>query len=73
MGFQDRDYYREWWAKKEGYVERSPMRMNLGKRPAFSRARVSLSPGWHWSLTLLATVVTCLVVWLVVRAITGLV
>jgi len=31
MGYQDRDYYRERWAKKERYVEKSPLRMNLGQ------------------------------------------
>lgn len=27
MGTQDRDWHREWWAKKERYVERSDFRL----------------------------------------------
>lgn len=29
MAMDDRDYYREHWAKKEGHVERSRMRMPM--------------------------------------------
>jgi len=79
MGVQDRDWYREWWAKKEGHVERSRMRINLGKPPAppvpslprLAR-RIVPASDWHWSLTVLATVVICLLVWGVVRAVAGL-
>lgn len=53
MGFQDRDYYRAWWAKKEGYVEKSPLRMNLGQA-AKKQAR-----SWHPVLTVLATFFVC--------------
>lgn len=27
MGVQDRDWHREWWAKKEGYVEKARFRL----------------------------------------------
>lgn len=69
MGMQDRDYYREWWAKKEGHVERSPMRVNLGKPPAVRQVLrpVNQVSEWHWSLTVLATVVLCLIVWGVIN------
>jgi hypothetical protein len=43
MGFQDRDYYREGWAKKQGHVEKSPLRMNLGQA-ANSAPPVNVSP-----------------------------
>lgn len=54
MGFQDRDYYREWWAKKEGYIEKSPLRMNLGKAKRRKQ--------WHPVLVFLATFFLCAVV-----------
>jgi hypothetical protein len=65
MGFQDRDYYREWWAKKQGFVERSRMRMPLGL--PVSRWGEPQRKGWHPVLTGLATVAVCLCVWGVVR------
>ncbi len=83
MGYQDRDYYRERWAKREGFTERSPMRMSLGKSSVLSpppppspptnfpfRSRPSRSSsGWHWSLSVLATVFICLLVWFLLRAV----
>ena len=48
MGYQDRDYYRENWAKKERHVEKSPLRMNLGQA-AKKQARRQ-----HFVLTFLA-------------------
>jgi hypothetical protein len=27
MGMEDRDYYREWWAEKQGYTEKSKIRL----------------------------------------------
>lgn len=53
MGFQDRDYYREWWAKKEGYVEKTSFRMNLGK--------VKRRKQWHPVLVFLAIFFLCVV------------
>ena len=37
MSSQNRDWYREWWAKKTGYVEKSAFRL-----PARRKSR-----GWH--------------------------
>jgi len=61
MGLQDRDYYREWWAKKEGYVEKTPFRMNLGQ--AFKK-RVRT---WHPVLTFLLTFLLCAGVFLLLK------
>lgn len=56
MGMQDRDYYKEWWAKREGYTEKAKFRL-----PArgFSSPK---SPDWHWFLQLLLLVAICLCV-----------
>ena len=27
MGSQDRDWHREWWAKKQGYIEKARFRL----------------------------------------------
>lgn len=44
MGIQDRDYYREWWRKRTGYVERAQFRL-----PSFSRrARTPWPPFVSW-------------------------
>lgn len=44
MGMQDRDYYREWWEKKEQHVEKSKFRVALGKPSRqISKARSNLS------------------------------
>ena len=31
MGMQDRDYYREWWKEKQGYVAKLKRTRNLGQ------------------------------------------
>lgn len=30
MAFDQRDYYRDWWRKKTGYVERASFRISEG-------------------------------------------
>jgi hypothetical protein len=52
MGSDNRDWHREWWAKKTGYVERAAFRL--------PENRVQPRGFWHWSLML--------VVWLVISA-----
>jgi hypothetical protein len=32
MGSHNRDWYREWWARKTGYVERSSFRLGEGDK-----------------------------------------
>lgn len=63
MGMQDRDYYKEWWAKREGYVEKARFRLpargmsgvNLPGKPLPSKR----NSDWHWSLQLLLMFVIC--------------
>ena len=44
MGVDNRDWYRAWWAKKQGYVERSDFRGPVPKPPK----------KFHWSLVVVA-------------------
>jgi len=62
MGMDDRDYYREWWRKKQGFTEKAPFRL-----PASYRQQKQTLP--HWSLVLLAVYFAGLAVYLVVKAV----
>lgn len=59
MGIQDRDYYKEWWRKREGYVERAAFRLPANHKPLKSRVWAFLTFGshWHWSLKVVAAMV----------------
>lgn len=63
MGMQDRDYYREWWKEKQGYVAkpsfRSPVPGGEDDRGAYLRSAAREKSPWHPVLTLLATVAIC--------------
>lgn len=59
MGMQDRDYYREWWAKKLGYVERTPFRLSATPKKKIRE--------WHPVLLVLLTAVICLFVFLALK------
>lgn len=37
MGTEHRDWYRDWWRKKTGHVERALFRVSLGRPRAFKR------------------------------------
>lgn len=49
MGIQDRDYYREWWAKRNSFKEKAAFR--LPERP--SGPPPLFGANWHWTLKLL--------------------
>lgn len=38
MASDNRDWYRDWWSKKTGYVERSDFRQSHGDREKRKRA-----------------------------------
>lgn len=42
MGAEDRDWYRDWWRKKTGYIERAVFRVALGRPRAFRRSEPGL-------------------------------
>lgn len=54
MGIQDRDYYRDWWRKREGYVEKAEFRLpvvpskRLSSIPPFVcwLGRIVVCVGW---------------------------
>jgi hypothetical protein len=64
---QDRDYYREWWAKKTGYVERAKFRLPSG--PASQRRKIK---NWHPVITVLSTVILCILVYWLLRTVVRL-
>lgn len=85
MAIDDRDYYLDRLRARDGYIERSAMRVSLGRGLVSPPVRQNVfplpvrrnvvshgSPGWHWSLTVIATVAICLVVWGVLRVFAGL-
>lgn len=52
MGADNRDWYRAWWAKKEGYVERADFRVPVPKPPQ----------KFHWSIIFMAGLFVFLIV-----------
>lgn len=75
MGMQDRDYYWEWRAKKDGHFERLRRRMGLGKpshRRTVRKRSFLRSSQWHPVLTFLVTVLICLLVWGALRFVVSL-
>lgn len=66
MGIQDRDYYREWWNKRNGSEEKAVAQgATVHKEPP-----ELWGANWHWSLKLLvwlAIVVLMLAAWRLVR------
>lgn len=60
MGMQDRDYYREWWAKKQRFVETAPFRVSASKKKNRS---------WHPVLLVLLTAIIFLFVFIVLKAV----
>lgn len=59
MGMQDRDYYREWWAEKEGYKKPSKLQKVVVKLKP-NKAKI------HPLLTCLFTAVLCFGVFVLV-------
>lgn len=72
MGMEDRDWYRDHWRKKQGYVEKAkfrvPMKQLEDLERAFQRAQQEeqrrKKPHFNWWNTLLAVI---LVLWFVVK------
>lgn len=56
MGSDNRDWYRDWWRKRTGYVERSSFRSSEGER-----RRSAHSAAWRKNWIVLAVVVCVLV------------
>lgn len=63
MGIQDRDYYREWWAKRNGFKEKAAFRL-----PERSNGPPPLwGADWHWTLKLLVWLCIAVLVLAAVR------
>ena len=62
MASDNRDWYRDWWRKKTGYVERAGFRMSEGDRQRAKHARE-----WRAILVKLALFVLAVVVLIVVK------
>jgi hypothetical protein len=69
MGIQDRDYHREWWAKKTGYVERAAFRVALG-RPRWRREE--RPGGERFIVPLLLTFALCTAVFVALKLVVKL-
>jgi hypothetical protein len=65
MSVEHRDWYRDWWRKKTGYVERA-----LFRRPAreVEREREVRFANWHPVLKVLAGAAAGVFVFVVLRA-----
>ena len=64
MGSDNRDWYRDWWRKKTGYVERAGFRRPAAEVERETALRWS---NWHPVLKLLSAAGTMFAVFLVVR------
>lgn len=74
MGIQDRDYYREWWQKKVGYIEKARFRLPASQdgRGTDDDAAAGAEylppppdpPGadWHWTLKLIFLLLAAVVI-----------
>ena len=62
MASDNRDWYRDWWRKKTGYVERAGFRMSEGDRQRAKHARE-----WRAILVKLALFVLAVMVMIVVK------
>lgn len=62
MASDNRDWHRDWWRKKTGYVERAGFRMSEGDRQRAKHARE-----WRAILVKLALFVLAVVVLIVVK------
>lgn len=52
MAGDQRDWYRDWWRRKTGYVERASFRVGEGERKRMQHAQ-----GWRRNWLLVAAVV----------------
>lgn len=59
MGMEDRDWYRDWWRKKQGHVERARFRVPLEgvatdpdheEEYPYGRPTVRKAPQFHWTI-----------------------
>ena len=55
MAADNRDWYRDWWRKRTGYVERSAFRVSEGERK-----RASHSAAWRKNWIALGVIVVFL-------------
>lgn len=60
MGSQNRDWYRQWWAKKMGYVERSAFRLGEGEKARHRVRSAWLRNVWLCALVALAIIALAL-------------
>ena len=77
MGMQDRDYYRDWWRKKTGHVEKATFRVPFpnGEDDGGAYLRGVESPrveSWHPILSFLLFVVICFGTFFLLRLISKL-
>lgn len=40
MGYEDRDWYRDWWRKRQGYVEKATFRVPEAQRQREANAAI---------------------------------
>ena len=57
MASDNRDWYRDWWRKKTGYVERASFRISEADHQRAVRARA-----WRAILIKLAILIACILV-----------
>lgn len=62
MGSDNREWYRHWWHKKTGYVERSAFRLSEA-----DRRRVAHSAAWRRNWIVLAVLFALFVLFLLVK------
>lgn len=62
MSGDNRDWYRDWWRSKTGYVERSSFRISEG-----DRKRADHSSAWRKNWIVLGVVVALFALLVVVR------
>lgn len=62
MGSDNRDWYRDWWRKKTGYVERSAFRLSEA-----DRRRSSHAAAWRKNWIVLAVLVALFVLFFLVK------
>lgn len=70
MGADNRDWYREWWRKKTGYVERASFRVGHDEhvRAVRDRKAAVYRSAWRRNIFLGACVVVALVALAVFRS-----
>ncbi len=62
MASDDRDWHRDWWRRKTGYVERSLFRMSAAE-VVLQRQRAALRRRWFTAVLFAALALIVLILW----------